>query len=286
MTEWIDLGGQYYNDLSDGGSGKVRLATLSEATFRSAGAADPAGQLRDLPPAGRQLGASQTASSFASNRFILTGSPEGDYNVTLTMISDTCNAPSNALLAAAVDRAAPGGRDRADDRAARRRQRQLHDDRELDRNRLPVPSFSTTYPPHRPGALAVGAARRLLAISARGCGCGGGPFGNPPTIENPGGAGGQKLSFTYFQKCITPILQAQLQVDINGVISTNSCAGSGCHDSVNGTGGALRVVPNAADVDLTDPANTPDVIRASDMYKNFFSSQGVVIPGAASEACC
>jgi hypothetical protein len=133
-------------------------------------------------------------------------------------------------------------------------------------------------------ALAVGAAVCLLAIMLASCGGGGGPFGNPPTIENPGGSGGQKLSFVYFQKCISPILKAQLQIDINGVISTNSCAGSGCHDTVNGTGGALRVVPNAADVDLTDPANTPDVIRTSDMYKNYRSALGVVIPGSASES--
>ncbi len=98
VTEWMDLGGQYYNDLSNGGSG-VRLATLSEATFRSA--VQPILQANCAichQPVGNS-GASQTATSFANNRFILTGSNEGDYNVTLTMISDTCNAPSNALLA-------------------------------------------------------------------------------------------------------------------------------------------------------------------------------------------
>ena len=133
-------------------------------------------------------------------------------------------------------------------------------------------------------ALAIGAAVCLLAIMLASCGGGGGPFGNPPEIDNPAGGGGQKLSFVYFQKCINPILKAQLQIDVNGVISTNSCAGSGCHDTVNGTGGALRVVPDAADVDLTDPANTPDVVRESDMYKNYRSTLGVVIPGSASES--
>lgn len=133
-------------------------------------------------------------------------------------------------------------------------------------------------------ALAIGAAVCLLAIMLASCGGGGGPFGNPPVIDNPAGAGGQKLSFVYFQKCINPILKAQLQIDVNGVVSTNSCAGSGCHDTVNGTGGALRVVPDAADIDLADPANTPDVIRASDMYRNYRSTLGVVIPGSASES--
>ncbi len=98
VTEWMDLGGQYYNDLHNGGSG-VRLSTLSEATFRTS--IQPILQANCAichQPAGNS-GAAQTASSFRNNRFILTGSAEGDFNVTLSMISDTCNAPSNALLA-------------------------------------------------------------------------------------------------------------------------------------------------------------------------------------------
>ena len=37
-------------------------------------------------------------TTFRQNRFVLTGSPEGDYNVSLSMISDTCRAASNYLL--------------------------------------------------------------------------------------------------------------------------------------------------------------------------------------------
>jgi len=98
VTEWMDLGGQYFNDMSAPGSGVRTVTMLSEATFMDrvypilqadcAGCHQPVGN----------AGASQTASSFQRNRFVLTGSPEGDYNVTLSMISDTCNAPSNALL--------------------------------------------------------------------------------------------------------------------------------------------------------------------------------------------
>ena len=113
-------------------------------------------------------------------------------------------------------------------------------------------------------------------------GCGGGgsnPLGNPPTIQNPPASGGQKLSFVYFQKCINPIFLAQLQVNQGGVVSTNTCASSGCHDNTSGTGGALRVVQSATAVDLSDPANTPDVVRTSDMYKNFYSSQGSTVIG-------
>ena len=117
--------------------------------------------------------------------------------------------------------------------------------------------------------------------------CGGSssnPFDNPSTISNPEGATGQHLSFAYFQKCVNPIFLAQLQIQLNGVTSTNTCAGSGCHDTVTGTGGAFRVVPAAAQLDVTLPANTPDAIRASDIYKNFYSAQGEVILGSVAQS--
>jgi hypothetical protein len=47
---------------------------------------------------GSSASATPPGTSFRNNRFVLTGDPEGDYNVTLTMITDTCNAASNALL--------------------------------------------------------------------------------------------------------------------------------------------------------------------------------------------
>jgi hypothetical protein len=128
----------------------------------------------------------------------------------------------------------------------------------------------------------VSSAALTAALFALITGCGGGsgnPLGNPPTIQNPPTAGGQKLSFVYFQKCINPIFLAQLQINQGGVVSTNTCASSGCHDNTSGTGGALRVVRSATAVDLSDPANTPDVVRTSDMYKNFYSSQGSTVIG-------
>jgi hypothetical protein len=120
-------------------------------------------------------------------------------------------------------------------------------------------------------------AAALLAVLS-GCG-GGNPLGNPTSVENPPATGGQKLSFVYFQKCINPIFLAQLQINQGGVVSTNTCASSGCHDDSTGTGGALRVVQSAQAVNLADPANTADVVRTSDMYKNFYSSQGSTVIG-------
>ena len=133
------------------------------------------------------------------------------------------------------------------------------------------------------GAAALVAAFALVALA--GCGGGSGnPLDNPPPVTNPPGTSGQKLSFAYFQKCINPIFLAQLQIQIGGVTSTNTCAGSGCHDNTSGTGGAFRVVGTAAALDVTDPANTPDVIRASDIYKNFYSAQGAVVIGAPTQS--
>jgi hypothetical protein len=97
VTEWMDLGGQYFNNPFDGGVATV--APLSQETFEAqvlpiltstcAASCHQAGGVGSTVPPG---------TSFLGNRFVLTGSPEGDYGVTLSMISDTCNAASNFLL--------------------------------------------------------------------------------------------------------------------------------------------------------------------------------------------
>ena len=97
IGEWMDLGGQYMNDPSRSPNVR-RVAALSEASFLAnvqpvlqascAGCHQPTGS----------SGAAQTIGSFLRNRFVLTGSPQGDYNVTLSMVGDTCNAAANPLL--------------------------------------------------------------------------------------------------------------------------------------------------------------------------------------------
>lgn len=124
--------------------------------------------------------------------------------------------------------------------------------------------------------------RTTLSIALLGtlaaCGGSSNPLGNPPVVSNPESTqGNQHLSFAYFQKCIDPIFLAQLQVQ--GSPTTNTCAGGGCHDTMTGTGGAFRLIGSAQTLDVSDPANTPDVIRASDIYKNFYSAQGMVVVG-------
>jgi hypothetical protein len=125
----------------------------------------------------------------------------------------------------------------------------------------------------------VAAAAAVLGLAS----CGGGgsnPLDNPNSLQNPSLQGNQRLAFAYFQRCVFPIFN--LQLPIKGTNTTNTCAASGCHDNANGTGGAFRVIPNAQPIDLTNPANTPDIIRASDMYKNFYSAQGEVVFGSTT----
>ena len=97
VTEWMDLGGQYVNNPFDGGVRPVVM--LSQATFET--------QVYPVLQANCAAGCHQaggtgptpsTSPSFRGNRFILTGSAEGDYNVTLSMISNTCAAANNYLL--------------------------------------------------------------------------------------------------------------------------------------------------------------------------------------------
>ena len=118
-----------------------------------------------------------------------------------------------------------------------------------------------------------------LLLSLASCGGSSNPLANPPAISNPVQTGNQSLSFDYFQRCINPIFLAQLQITLNGATVTNTCSGGGCHAYATGAGGALRIIPTAQIVDITNPANTPVVIQASDMYKNFYSAQGEVVIG-------
>ena len=102
LAEWMDTGGKYYNDPFNAANGMRQVNGLDEATFtakvlpiltttcaaachQAIGSDDPT-----LPKIG---------TSFRNNRFVLTGDPDGDYGVTLSMISNACNPASNYLLA-------------------------------------------------------------------------------------------------------------------------------------------------------------------------------------------
>lgn len=112
----------------------------------------------------------------------------------------------------------------------------------------------------------------LAVLGLTACG-GGNPLDNPPSVQNGGVSGQDKLSFVYFQLCIDPIFRDSLPIIGTGLF--NTCAGAGCHDNATGAGGAFRVVPSA--VGVTD-FSAPDVLRnTEDMYKNYYSAQGEVV---------
>jgi len=100
IAEWIDTGGKYYNDPFNAGSGLKIVSGLDETVFdntvypiiKSTCAASCHQAL------GSSAGGVPVGTSFRTNRFVLTGDPKGDYNVTLTMITNACDAPSNYLL--------------------------------------------------------------------------------------------------------------------------------------------------------------------------------------------
>jgi hypothetical protein len=121
----------------------------------------------------------------------------------------------------------------------------------------------------------------LAVLLLAGCG-GGNPADNPDTLVNGASTTtNQRLSFAYFQYCVEPILNAQLPILLNGTTTNNTCAGSGCHAAATGTGGAFRIVPNAPDTPLD---GTDDEVRASDMYKNFYSAQSEVVVGSPAQS--
>ena len=97
MTEWIDIGGQYFNEAYNS-SGQLRgVEGLNENTFANqvhpvllnlcSGCHQPFGAAGQINSAGS-----------STNRFILTGQVDGDYNMALTMINDTSQPDENYLL--------------------------------------------------------------------------------------------------------------------------------------------------------------------------------------------
>ena len=124
------------------------------------------------------------------------------------------------------------------------------------------------------------------AVLIAGCGGSGNPLDNPANIDNPtGSVSGQKLSFAYFQYCVQPILVKDLPININGTISTNKCASSGCHDSVTGTGGAFRLNAGVTDVAVTATTEADkDLLRATAMYRNYYSARASAVVGSVTQS--
>jgi len=98
VAEWIDLGGKYYNNPF--AAGVQQVYKLTTDNFQSSGVYNI---IQTTCATGCHLprGSNATApagTSFVENKFVLTGDLQGDFNNTLTMISNVCSPPSNYLL--------------------------------------------------------------------------------------------------------------------------------------------------------------------------------------------
>ncbi|MEP7298447.1 MAG: hypothetical protein ABI702_19865 [Burkholderiales bacterium] len=100
VAEWIDLGSKYYNDPFDAANGMRVVAALDQKSFETA--VFPILQSTCAASCHMALGSTATGvpagTSFRNNRFVLTGDVEGDYNVTLTMVTNTCTPSASYLL--------------------------------------------------------------------------------------------------------------------------------------------------------------------------------------------
>ena len=99
LAEWIDTGGKYYNDPFDPTSGTRIVPTLDEDTFAASVYPILQSTCAGCHQARGSTNTPTGATSFTDNRFVLTGDPEGDWGVTMTMVSDTCHPPLDYLLA-------------------------------------------------------------------------------------------------------------------------------------------------------------------------------------------
>jgi len=92
VTEWIDLGAQYYNTPVN-----ARVVGLDETVFRST--IHPI-LLNRCAACHRAVGPPGTGGNprFVGRRYVLTGQPEGDFNVTLSMIGSVATPPTTPLL--------------------------------------------------------------------------------------------------------------------------------------------------------------------------------------------
>lgn len=99
ITEWIDIGGTYFNDPYSGGTLRSAAAQLSESVF--ACKVQPILQA-SCASCHQAFGGNGTSSApanpnFAANRFVLTGNTPADFGVTATMVTNIA-APDSSLL--------------------------------------------------------------------------------------------------------------------------------------------------------------------------------------------
>ncbi len=97
LSEWMDLGGQYMNDMNTGGAAQ-RVLGLSATTFAQTVQPVLNAQCMGCHSPGGSSGAAQGNRPYLTNRYVLTGSAEGDFNASVGMVTDVCGGAANPLL--------------------------------------------------------------------------------------------------------------------------------------------------------------------------------------------
>ena len=100
VSEWVDLGAQYYNSPRDAGGALRGVTSLDETVFNTR--VHPI-LLNRCSTCHRAVGLPGTGGTtpnpgFVGRRYVLTGQPEGDYNVTLSMVGNVANPATTSLL--------------------------------------------------------------------------------------------------------------------------------------------------------------------------------------------
>jgi len=109
LAEWVDLGGQYYNDAFDDANddgfrarSEVRggVQGLSESVFESSVHPVLMDQCAAChqPFGGLGIPGEPVNTGFSPNRFVLTGNVDGDFNVSLSMVNNVCDPAASYLL--------------------------------------------------------------------------------------------------------------------------------------------------------------------------------------------
>jgi hypothetical protein len=100
ITEWADIGAQYFNSALDGGGTLRGVTGLSETVFEAT--VHPV-LMSQCASCHQAFGGNGTPNGpvnpgFQPNRFVLTGNVEGDFNVTASMVNNTVNPALSDLL--------------------------------------------------------------------------------------------------------------------------------------------------------------------------------------------
>lgn len=106
VQEWIDIGAQYYNSPYEDDAGNDNFYALNEIRNFPAGLDEAVFESSVQPVLLNRCGSCHSAvgsdgeqnTDFSGRKFVLTGSVEGDFNITRSLVNDICNPQNSQLL--------------------------------------------------------------------------------------------------------------------------------------------------------------------------------------------